>query len=181
MIKLRKIDTEDLEMIRKWRVSLEISKYMLTDPKITPEDQRRWFKKISNDETCIYWIVQYDSIDIGLLSIFDIDNYNKNCLWAYYIVDINMRGKGIGKNLECNIHDYIFYKLDIHKIIGDVLETNKKILEIHQHFGYVIEGTLKENVVKNDHFYDIIKIALMRKKWDSIRSNYQYQKIEIEG
>jgi UDP-4-amino-4,6-dideoxy-N-acetyl-beta-L-altrosamine N-acetyltransferase len=180
MLKLRKLTENDIEKVRLWRMNPEISKYMFSDPKITYEEQIEWFKTVKKDETRKYWIIEFDSKDIGLLSLMNIDLYNKNCLWAYYIVDVNLRGKGIGKNLECNIHDYVFHELKLNKIYGDALDENKKVLEIHKHFGYRIEGELKEQIYKNGKFHNLIKIGILSKEWENIRKNYQYTKIEIE-
>ena len=180
MLRLRKLKEIDCEKVRLWRMTPEVSKYMFNDPKITQEEQINWFKKINSDTSCIYWVIEFDSKDIGVLSLMNIDLDNSNCLWAYYIVDINLRGKGIGKNLECNIHDFVFQKLKLNKIYGDVLETNTKIVEIHKHFGYDIEGVLKKQMRKDNVFYDLIKIGLLNNKWAEISGNYNYTKIDIE-
>lgn len=181
MLRLRKLREQDIEQVRIWRMDPGVSQYMLTDPKITPEQQLKWFNSIKDDPTKKYWIIEFEQKDIGLLSIMNIDTYNKNCLWAFYIVDTNLRGKGIGKNLECNIHDYVFTELNLNKIYGDVLHTNTKVLNIHKHFGYTIEGTLREQVVKNGQYYDMIKIGILKKEWMELQKDFDYTKIEIES
>ena len=180
MIKLRKITTNDLEMIRKWRMLPEVSKYMLNYRTITTEDQIKWFEKISNDKSCKYWIIQYKLEDIGLISISEIDYNNKNCTWGYYIADLNMRGKGIGKNLECSLHDYVFNVLNLHKLYGDVVDGNQIILGMHKRFGYTIEGVFRDQICKNNKYINIIKVGILKDEWNSIRGNFKYQNIEFE-
>ena len=43
-IHLREIREEDLELIMQWRMDPDITRYMNTDPKLTPEGQRKWFR-----------------------------------------------------------------------------------------------------------------------------------------
>jgi hypothetical protein len=40
-VKLAKLREEDLNMVAKWRMLPEITKYMYTDPVITPESQKK--------------------------------------------------------------------------------------------------------------------------------------------
>ena len=42
-ITLREIAEEDLELIMKWRMSEDVTKYMNTNPKLTIEDQKKEF------------------------------------------------------------------------------------------------------------------------------------------
>jgi len=46
----RQIKEEDLEMIMNWRMMPEITRYMNSDPVLTLEGQKKWFKKIRESE-----------------------------------------------------------------------------------------------------------------------------------
>jgi hypothetical protein len=163
-----------------WRMKPEITKYMYTDPELTIEKQRRWYEKINNDPSVRYWIIEYDGIAIGLLNITEIDLVNRRCFWGYYIGDDRFRGKGIAKTLECNLYDYVFYKLGLHKLCMEVLSFNEKVVKLHQKFGSEIEGIFKEHIYKNGQFFDVVRMAVLKRKWDRIRSQYDYDKIDIE-
>jgi len=91
---LRNIQEADLKKIMNWRMLPEVTKYMYTDPELTIEDQKRWYKRISLDKNCKYWIIQVNNIDIGLMCLTEIDEKNSRCGWAYYIADTSFRGKG---------------------------------------------------------------------------------------
>ena len=153
---LRRINESDLEMIMNWRMMPEVTKYMYTDPQLTIEGQKRWLKKIMSSEEEIYWIIQMDGVDIGLIDIIDIDRKNGRCDWAYYIADTSFRGRGIATQLECNIYDYAFDKLNLHKVCCEVFCFNEKVISIHQRFGAVIEGTRKDHICKNGQYFDIV-------------------------
>lgn len=173
-LKLRQIDEKDLGMILNWRMMPEVTKYMYTDPQLTMDQQKQWFKKIMSSEKDIYWIIQMDGVDIGVISITEIDYRNGRCYWAYYIADMSFRGRGVAIQLECNVYDYAFERLKLHKVCCEVFCFNEKVILIHQKLGAVIEGTRKEHIYKDGQYFDIVQMGMDRDTWHSIRKNYSY-------
>lgn len=179
-LKLIRIKEEDIYQLMEWRMLPEVTKYMYTDPKLTKESQLKWYKNISQSDTVKYWVIEFQNNKIGVLNLYNIDRYNKRCFWAYYIANNLYRGKGIGRNLECNIYDYVFYILKFNKLCCEVLEENDKVVKIHQKFGSKIEGAFRQHIFKNNKFHNIVRMAILHEEWDSIRDQYEYDKIEIE-
>lgn len=180
-IKLRQITEEDLELIMNWRMSPEVTKYMYTDPKLTIDSQREWFKKINNNkEIEKYWIIQLtEGKDVGLISINNIDNNNKTANWAYYLAEIEARGKGLAKILECNLYDYVFEVLDINKLWYEILEFNDMVVKLHQKFGGKIEGKFINQIKKNGKYHNVIRMATFKEDWLELRKNIDYVHIEF--
>lgn len=181
-VKLRKIKEEDLSMIMEWRMSPEVTKYMYTDPYLTSETQRNWYKEImSNHPKEKYWIIELDNrIDVGLLSVTNIDYVNKRASWAYYLGNIEARGKGLARILECNIYDYIFETLDLNKLCCEVLEFNEGVVKIHKKYGAMIEGKFIEHIFKNGIYYNVICMATFKKDWEIKKKEIKYEKLLIE-
>ena len=82
-IKLRDIQADDIEMIRNWRNSKEVSQYMYTEDFICPEQQKKWFEKISKESNSKYWIIEFDNKPLGLVSISEISKVYDSCFWAF--------------------------------------------------------------------------------------------------
>lgn len=179
-LKLRKILKEDLMLIAIWRMSEEVTKYMHTDPILNYETQLKWFKNIEANPFVRYWVITYDEKPIGILCITNIDMINKRCSWAYYIGDTSLRGKGIGKILECNIYDYVFEILNLNKLCCEVLEFNEKVVEIHKKYGAEVEGVLKEHIIKNGKPHNVVVMGITKDKWKKIKDLYSYDAIEIQ-
>jgi UDP-4-amino-4,6-dideoxy-N-acetyl-beta-L-altrosamine N-acetyltransferase len=179
-LKLIKLKKEDIFMVMKWRMLPEVTKYMYTEPELTEKSQLEWFNKISQSNECKYWIIQYNEKKIGLFNLYDIDKINRRCFWAYYIADTSFRGKGIGRNLECNIYNYVFYKLSLNKLCCEVLEDNDIVVKIHQKYGSKIEGKFMKHIFKNNKFHNVIRMGILREEWDKIKTNYDYEEIVIE-
>ncbi|PTV93027.1 hypothetical protein C8C76_1568 [Halanaerobium saccharolyticum] len=179
-IKLRKIKEDDLEMIMNWRMDPNITKYMYTDPDITLEEQKKWFKKVSNDDTCLYWVINADGEDIGLINLYEIDNKNQRCGWAYYIANLDYRGKGLAKSLELNLYKFVFETLKLNKLWCEVFSFNNKVVRLHKIYGSEVEGVLKEHIYKNGEFHDIVKMSILKEKWPEITKKYNFNDIKID-
>ena len=110
-IKLVDIKEEDLEQIRNWRNSKEVSQYMYTSDVITSEQQKKWFEKIKSDSTQKYWLIEYNSVKLGLASIYNINNSFKHCSWAFYLGNTEVRGAGIGSKVNTS-HMSLLYCID---------------------------------------------------------------------
>jgi UDP-4-amino-4,6-dideoxy-N-acetyl-beta-L-altrosamine N-acetyltransferase len=180
-VKLRNVRERDLEKIMNWRMQPSVTKYMNTDPVLTLEKQKKWFKSIRADDTCKYWIIVADGTDIGVLGIVDIDEQNKHCTWAMYIADEDFRGKGIAKRLELNLYDYLFYHLKLHRLWSHILAFNEHIIEnVHKKVGAEVEGVMKDHVYKNGEFIDVTVMGITSDRWESIKGNFDYEKVEFE-
>jgi len=68
----------------------------------------------------------------------------------------------------------------LNKLCCEVFTFNEKVISIHEKFGSEIEGTLKQHILKNGQFYDIVSMAITKNKWINIKSDYEYEKILIE-
>lgn len=182
MVNLRKVLGSDLEMIMNWRMMPEVTMYMYTDPKLTIEMQQNWYSKImKNQDKERYWIIQLDSgLDVGLISITNIDSINKKASWAYYLGNIEARGKGLARILECNICDYVFKNLDLNKLWCEVFEFNETVIQIHKKFGATVEGVLKDQIFKNGEYYNVVRMATFKKNWLMLKEQLDYEKLTIE-
>ena len=180
-IKLRRVTYDDLEKIMKWRMMPEVTSYMYTDPKLTIDSQIKWFNKISDNEKHEkYWIIQLDTgKDVGLISVNNIDYQNKTATWAYYLAELEARGKGLAKVLECNFNDYVFFNLQINKLWYEVLEFNEMVVRLHEKFGGKIEGRLIDQIYKNNKFHNVIRMATFKEDWKIIRNKINYTKISF--
>lgn len=181
-LKLKKIKEHDLEKIMHWRMLPEVTEYMYTDPELSMDMQKKWFERISNDHTCKYWtIIVDDDIAIGVVGITDIDLKNLRCNWNWYIGELEYRGKGIAQQVLCNICDYVFNQLKLNRLYSEVLAVNHRNIRAYEKCGYHVEGILKEHIIKNNKFYDVAVCGITSSMWNTIKGNYSYDKIYIEG
>ena len=164
-ITLKSVTRDDIELIRTWRNSEEISSYMYTDDKIEKSQQEKWFEKISKDKNSRYWIIQYDNRKLGLASLNNIDNILNSCYWAFYLGDLSIRGAGIGSKVEYNVLNYVFEELKLNKLRCEVFVFNDKVIKMHEKFGFRREAYYREQVFKNGKFQDVVGLAILKSEW----------------
>lgn len=180
-IRLLKLKDEHLEEVRHWRMLPEITKYMYTDPIITSEEQLAWHENISNDPTVKYWVINVDEHNIGVVNLENIDYAKNHCECAYYIAEKPYRGKGLANIIEYNLYEYVFYNLGLHKLWFEVLDFNERAINLHKKFGCEIGQILKNNIIKNGIFYDVLSMSITKRKWQALKPNLtKYEKVEIE-
>jgi UDP-4-amino-4,6-dideoxy-N-acetyl-beta-L-altrosamine N-acetyltransferase len=167
MIRMRDVQSEDKEMIRQWRNKPEVAEYMYTDHYITHEEHDRWFERISDDASCRYWIIVCDDIDVGLVNLYDVDEKNQRCYWAFYVADPSARGKGVGSFVEHFVLSYVFEELGLNKLCCEVLGFNEPVVNMHKGFGFQQEGLFRDHIIKGGKPYDVVALAMLRGDWES--------------
>lgn len=176
-----KIREEHLEKIRLWRISEDVAKYLYTDPKIIPEDQRKWYQQILQDLSRMDWVINEDGKDMGVVCLYDIDILHRRCFWAYYLGEQAARGKGIGKAVELNVLSYVFKQLNLHKLCCEVFEWNDFVVKIHQKYGSKIEGVFRQHIWKRGEYYNVVRMGILRPEWEQeVRDKFQYHSAKIE-
>lgn len=159
MITLRNIKESDLENLRRWRTSPEVTKYLFTDQAITEEEQQVWYHEIKDS---IYWIINFKNVDIGYASLNKIDTQNRTADPGVYIGELEYRGIGLGGGILRMIENYAFETLEMHKLYGYVLYENYPALRIYSKNGWQLEGFLKDHVLKHGKFFNVYIMSLFR-------------------
>ena len=180
-LEFKKIKADDLEMVLKWRTMPEVTKYMYTDFEPSMEKQKQWYDRISRDTSRRDWIIWVDGEPVGVLSIVKIDPVNRRCEWAYYLGSPNVRGKGIGKNVELNVHEFVFGSLGLNKLCCEVLKSNDLVVKIHEKYGSVVEGNRRQQIYKNGEYLDIVEMGLLREDWEkNVRGKHEFIRAVFE-
>jgi len=140
---LKKLSLDKIELIRNWRNDPKISQYMDFKEYITPEMQSAWFNKINN-ESNLYYIINYNDKEIGLVYTKDINYIKKNAEAGIFIYDDEYLLTDIGFRAQlCNI-DYVFENLNLNYLYGYVMSFNKKAIRFSKALGYLIDENQDE-------------------------------------
>ena len=166
MITFLPIGQNDLELIRTWRNQDEIRNNMYTNHIISPEEHLAWYKRISANPSVRYWIFSADGIKkTGLVHLYNIDLRNRQAFWGLYFGDMGMKGKGIGSKVEFALIDYVFFDLNLNKLNCEVLSFNKPAIRFYKKFGFAEEGYFKQHIFRDNRYYDVVKLAILKDDW----------------
>lgn len=173
MFTFEKLKPKHLELTLKWRTLPHVQAGMITQVENNLEKHLEWFNRINRDEESKYWIINFNLVPIGVINLTRIDYRNSRCSAGFYIGNLDYRAGSIF--VLPYLYNYVFYKLRLNKIYGEVLATNNHIIEIHKLHGFKVVGKYQQHIVKNEVKLDILMIELMSSDWMQL---HKYQKLK---
>jgi UDP-4-amino-4,6-dideoxy-N-acetyl-beta-L-altrosamine N-acetyltransferase len=142
-ITFKRLKEEDIELVRNWRNSSEINRYMEYRQYITPEMQKKWFDSINNNNN-LYFIMQYKGKEVGLINMKNIDWEKKILEGGIFFWEKEIYSTHIPMVA-------IFAFSEFYIVLGDltayahILKTNTRVVKVIELFGFELcEG--QENV-----------------------------------
>jgi len=168
-VTMRLMALADIHRVREWRNLPEISAYMYTDHEIFDNEHARWFGNAINDPSRRYWIIELEGVPVGLANLYDISAAHRRAYWAFYLASPEVRGRGVGSYAERFVIRYTFEDLALEKLCCEVLATNAAVVKMHQRYGFQVDGTLRQHVVKSGERVDVVTLSLLREDWASGR------------
>lgn len=126
-------------------------------------DARDWLNLIipENQPTRFFAIVVEDELagSIGLVTKTDI--YRKNIEIGYFLGE-RFWGKGIATKAIKAVTDYGFREFDVERIYAEPFSDNAGSRRALEKAGYVLEASLKRNVIKNEIIKDSCIYSILR-------------------
>lgn len=178
-VTLRGIREDDLEDIMRWRMDEDITRYMNTNPKLTPEGQRAWLAGIRGNTDVRYWLIEIDGQPAGVINLTGLDNPEGNLGWAYYVGEKRLRSIRTALSLEMSLYDYAFDVLKKKAVYGDIFSLNKGVIQLHKLCGCEIVEERKRHVRKEGIWYDVTFMRMTARTWFAIRDSKKYEKIQF--
>ena len=178
-VTLRTITEDDLENIMRWRMDEEITKYMNTNPKLTPESQRKWFASIKENEDVAYWIIQVDGVPAGVINLTGLTDPSGDLGWAYYVGEKRLRSMKTALSLEMSMYDHVFDDLEKRAVYADVFTLNQGVITLHRLCGCEIVEEKKNHICKEGIYYDVTFMRMTAEHWNEIRGEKKYEKISF--
>ncbi|WP_061212748.1 UDP-4-amino-4,6-dideoxy-N-acetyl-beta-L-altrosamine N-acetyltransferase [Syntrophomonas wolfei] len=166
---LRILQTEDLDMVLKWRNSNRVRLNMLSTHVITEEEHRSWFFNLDHN-TCRYLVFEYRQRPVGLVNFTEIDQNDNRCSWGFYLGESDVP-PGTGLLMGYLSMEYVFSVLNIRKLCSQVLSNNKKSINYHHKLGFKEEGRLLQHHLHNGVYVDVIVLALFKDNWEGRRDD----------
>ncbi|HFU76356.1 MAG TPA: UDP-2,4-diacetamido-2,4,6-trideoxy-beta-L-altropyranose hydrolase, partial [Arcobacter sp.] len=121
------------EMILNWRNDNTVSKWMLTQDKISLDEHLAYIDSLSSREDRLYFLVKKQDEAIGIIDFTDIDFTNSKVECGLYAKP-NL--KGVGGVLMSRIIDYAFNVLNMKTLIAEVFDNNKAAIKLYQKYRF---------------------------------------------
>lgn len=164
VIRLRAIEPQDLETLRKWINDPETASYLAMSWPVSMRDQQDWFERLGKDSGRKKFAIELiHGEHIGLLSLTNIDHINRSVEIGITIGVADYRGKGLASRaLRLAVH-VLFTHFNYHRIWAEILETNAACLHLFKHAGFDQEGVLRESVYWDGRMIGKVIMAKLRR------------------
>lgn len=160
-----------MERVRELRNALGVRQYMYSDHHIRPQEHADWIASLQGDPKQQVWVILYDGNVEGVVSLSAISQQQKSADWAFYLSQ-EMQGKGVGGVVEFKLLDLVFGQMRLEKLNCEVLASNPKVIEMHQKFGFQLEGIRRANVIKEGQRIDVTLLGILPHEWQQQRPRF---------
>lgn len=169
-IYLRQINETDMQYLMELRNDSWVKQWFFSDASITLESQKKWYEQYqANDKDILYLIVSDLHDRIGSVGIDGIDSVNKTVEFGRFVIpDEKWRGKGFGRQIVKRVMKHCFEDMDINRISLEAFEDNLRAVHLYSSCGFVLEGILREKVIKKNKYRNLVLMAALRNEYENI-------------
>lgn len=141
-VKIRPLEKKDIEKLRKWRNSYDISRYLSPIDYITYEKQLEWFKNYcTNTNELIFAIEEIEQLKelVGSLALYNF--FDKQAEIGKIVVGASeAHGKGVGRKAFALAMKIAFFYLKVNKVVCSVHQKNIAARKIYLKLGFEVVG-----------------------------------------
>lgn len=160
-----------IEAVRQMRNAEGVRRYMYQEHIISPEEHRAWVQSLRGNDRERFMVVECRNELVGVVALRNIRMQDRAADWAFYLSEA-VQGKGVGGVVEYKLLQLAFGELSLHKLNCEVLETNPAVIEMHQKFGFKVEGVRRANVMKEDRRLDVYLLGILPDEWAAQRDRF---------
>jgi UDP-4-amino-4,6-dideoxy-N-acetyl-beta-L-altrosamine N-acetyltransferase len=172
VIELIDVAEEHRWQLLEWRNDPAVARYMYHPDPIDRDTHDRWFSRLLEGGDRRGWVISMDGKGVGAAFMSNIDRENRRATWAFYLADSSTRGRGVGSAVEWLILEEAFSTLDLHKLCCEVLSFNEAVVRMHEKFGFVQEGLLRQHWYRDDQWLDVHVLAMFADEWATRREAF---------
>jgi len=147
-----------------WMNTAELMRLLHREHIITNEEHNTWFKKLSDDSSCLYFAIEVGSArrHVGNIWLAQIDRRNLKA--EVRILLGESRGSGYGSTAISMLASQSLTKNGLNRLYAYVLDFNPPAVRAFEKAGFVKEGLLKQDRKSDKGFHDSWLLARTRRR-----------------
>jgi UDP-4-amino-4,6-dideoxy-N-acetyl-beta-L-altrosamine N-acetyltransferase len=163
---LRKLDSSIAADIRHWRNAPHVSRYMFSRRAVGEAEHADFIDRLKADPDRELYVFYINGVPKGVLQ-YELRPDARRVSMGYYLKEERDMFGSYGVFAKFLFIEYAFIELGAHKVFGEALKRNEKVLALHERFGYTLEGALREHVpaAGGDGYDDVFQYGLLRSEW----------------
>lgn len=132
---LHRLTDEYIELIRIWRNSTVVNRWMEFRQEISPEAQKRWFESLDYSLQ-YYYLIEHNGKFIGLVNLKNVDNATNSAEGGIFIADEEYQNGTIAFQAILTMYDFGFNTLALSEITAHILVDNPRAIRFNQALGF---------------------------------------------
>lgn len=171
---LRPAKSKDAKTMFKYLSDLNTNKYQGWLPK-TIEDVNDFLRTISKKINLVntwFLFVIIDKVSAEIIGDVGIRFLHDEQVEIRCTLKKQKQGKGYASEALKATINYLFNKLNKHRIIASIDYRNSKSIKLIDRLGFKKEGCFKESLFINGEWIDDIIYAMLKKEWKNKQINY---------
>jgi len=160
---------EDIDTFHKWEQMPEVTEFFSIRDGQTKEDVIRKFVADDNNPQSEQFtiLLKETGRPIGRIVLGDIEDGWKAEIWRIYIGELELRGKGLGKEAMKAMMKYCFEDLGLARVYLDHY-TGNPASYLYLSLGFKYEGVLRHNCRKNGILYDVHLMSMLKDEYEEL-------------
>ena len=170
---LRPLEEQDTANILRWRNADEVRRNLFTQTLLTEEQHLRYFRSMVQSGRCRQYIITEvgpESIDIGTVFLKNIDVAKKQAEFGIFIGEPKGRGKKLSYLATYSILRIAFEEIGLNRVYLSVVGDNIPAVKTYLRVGFCETGRELNTFPREDHFVDVIHMAISRESWEREQS-----------
>ena len=162
-MKLLPLEKEHLEFLRSLRNDPVMNDHLFSpNIPISQREQELWYEGQIADKRNHIFIACVEGIDapVGYGQVKNIDYFNRSVELGFHIAP-EYQNNGYGTALIKGLVEFASGTLNMHRIYLEAFAKNKKAVRLYEKCGFVEEGILRDKVLKNGRFEDVIVMSII--------------------
>lgn len=102
---------------------------------------------------------------IGTVSVYKTNWLNRSTTIGISLHS-DWQSQGFGTEIMHTLLQFVFNQMNIRKVKLQVLDFNHRAIRLYEKLGFEVEGTLKQEVFRNNSYHDVMVMALFKDKYN---------------
>lgn len=163
-VALRPMERADTDDVLCMRSDPEVLAQLFTEETLTREGHLRWLEQMLAQGTRQEFMIveRVNGRSIGTIGLNHIDPKHRRAEFGILIGNAEARGKGLAFEASRLLLDYAFNKVGLHRVYLHAFADNEPALHLYRKIGFVQEGLLRQHVLKNGQYRDVVVMAFLQ-------------------
>ncbi len=145
--------------LREWLPWLDLAKTEAETARFMVDVQQQMLRNEG-----LQLVIRVENRAAGVIGLHRIDRFHKNTSIGYWLAE-EFQGRGLMTRSCRALVDYVFEKMDLHRVEIRCAAQNRKSRAIPVRLGFREEGILRQSEWLYDHFVDLVVYGLLFGEW----------------